>query len=261
MVGTGRESGGLFRQVHRLFRLGTMVGLTDGQLLDQLVTERGEESEAAFEELMHRHGPMVLRVCRGMLGDRPSADDAFQATFLVLAERAHSIRRRESLSTKGFVQSRGIPVFPGARNQIVMASPTTVKGTVVDAETGRPISDFSLVEGTVGNDGNSLIWQRNGAVDERAKKTPGSFEFTFSYQVHRLRVRVEAEGYLSEDSELFAQDGSVHEFSFRLTKADRIRGTVVNHDALRRFPGPKLLLAPTRVLPPLLTPPRSPRRS
>jgi hypothetical protein len=108
---------------------------------------------------------------------------------------------------------------------------------------------------------HSLIWQRNGAVDEQAKKTPGAFEFTFSHQVHQLRVRVEADGYFPEDSGLVAQDGPLHEFSFRLTKADRIRGTVINHDALRRFPGPKLLLAPTRVLSPLLTPPRSPRRS
>ena len=168
---------------------------------------------------------------------------------------------RVRIYANGFVQRRDIPVVSGAQNQIVMASPTTVKGTVVDAETSLPISDFSLVEGTVGKAGNSLIWQRNGAVVVQAKKTPGSFEFTFSYQVHQLRVRVEADGYLSEESGLVAQDGSLHELSFRLTKADRIRGTVINHDAPRRFPGPKLLLAPTRVLSPPMTPPRSPRRS
>jgi hypothetical protein len=168
---------------------------------------------------------------------------------------------RVRIYAKGFVQSRGIPVFPAAQNQIVMVSPTTVKGTVVDAETGRPKSNFSLVEGTAWKAGNSLLWQRNGAVDEQAKMTPGSFEFTFSHQVHQLRVRVEADGYFPEDSGLVAQDGSLHEFSFRLTKADRIRGTVINHDAPRRFPGPKLLLAPTRVVPPPMTPPRSPRRS
>jgi hypothetical protein len=167
---------------------------------------------------------------------------------------------RVRIYAKGFVQSRGIPVFPCAQNQIVMASPTTVKGTVVDAETGRPISNFSLVEGTVWKVGNSLIWQRNGAVDEHANKTPGSFELTFGHQVHQRRVRVEADGYFPEDSGLVAQDGSLHEFSCRLTKADRIRSTVINHDARRRFLGPKLLLAPTRVLPPPTTRPRSQRR-
>src|SRR5262249_33878057 len=53
--------------------------------------------ELAFAELVERHGPMVLRVCRGVLVDRHDAQDAFQATFLVLACRARSIRGRDSL--------------------------------------------------------------------------------------------------------------------------------------------------------------------
>ena len=108
MVDTGRESGGLLRQVHRLFCLGTVGSLTDGQLLDRFATGGGEDSEAAFEELMHRHGPMVLRVCRGMLGDPLSAEDAFQATFLVLAQRARSIRRRDSVSSWLFGVARRV---------------------------------------------------------------------------------------------------------------------------------------------------------
>ena len=53
------------RQVQRLFNLGTVGSLTDAQLLDWFVSERDEAREAAFEELMIRHGPMVFRVCRG----------------------------------------------------------------------------------------------------------------------------------------------------------------------------------------------------
>jgi thiol-disulfide isomerase/thioredoxin len=67
-------------------------------------------------------------------------------------------------------------------------------------------------------------------ADEEAVKAPGSFEWTFGEQVHRLIVRVVAEGYLPADSGLFAQDGSLREFTFRLTKADPIRGTVFNPD-------------------------------
>ena len=78
----------------------------------------------------------------------------------------------------------------------MLASPTTVKGSVVDAETGQPIPRFSLVHGTVWNAGERPIWQRNMRADEEAKKTPGSFEWTFSEQVHQLIIRVEAEGYL-----------------------------------------------------------------
>jgi peroxiredoxin len=86
------------------------------------------------------------------------------------------------------------------------------------------------VHGTVWNAGERLTWQRNGAADEQAKKAPGSFEFTFRHQVHQLAVRVEAEGYLPADSGLFKQDGSVGEFTFRLVKADPIRGAVLNPD-------------------------------
>jgi Sigma-70 region 2 len=95
MAGVGRASGAWLRQVCGLFRLGTVGGLSDGQLLDRFVSREGEDSEAAFEALMHRHGPMVLRVCRRMLRDSQDAEDAFQATFLVLAHRAGSIRRRD----------------------------------------------------------------------------------------------------------------------------------------------------------------------
>jgi RNA polymerase sigma factor (sigma-70 family) len=137
---------------------------------------------------------------------------------------------RVGVYAKGYVQQSDVPVVPGAENQIVLASPTTVKGTVVDAETGQPIPHFSLVEGTVWNAGRPLIWQRSGSLDEEAKKERGSFEYTFFHAVHRYIVRVCADGYFPADSPLFEPDGSVREFTFRLSKADSIRGTVVNPD-------------------------------
>jgi RNA polymerase sigma factor (sigma-70 family) len=70
--------------------------LTDGQLLEQLV---GRQREAAFAELLLRHGPMVLGVCRRLLRHEQDAEDAFQATFLVLSQKADSIRRADAVAS------------------------------------------------------------------------------------------------------------------------------------------------------------------
>ncbi len=92
----------LRRDLETIFQSGTLAGLTDGQLLERFTARReglggGVESEAAFSILIERHGPMVLRVCRGVLGDAHAAEDAFQATFLVLFRQAGAIRKRESV--------------------------------------------------------------------------------------------------------------------------------------------------------------------
>jgi RNA polymerase sigma factor (sigma-70 family) len=85
--------------LHRLFQLGAVGMMSDAQLLDRFASRRDEAAEAAFEELVIRHGPMVLRVCRGVLQDDHDAEDAFQAVFLVLASRAGSIRRAGSVAS------------------------------------------------------------------------------------------------------------------------------------------------------------------
>ena len=74
-------------QIRTLFQAGTLGGLTDRQLLERFAMDPQETAEAAFGVLLERHGPMVLCVCRGVLDDPLDAQDAFQATFLVLVRR------------------------------------------------------------------------------------------------------------------------------------------------------------------------------
>ena len=70
---------------------------SDEQLIDQFLTGQKEDSESAFETMVKRHGPMVLGVCRHVLRRDQDAEDAFQATFLVLAHKAGTIHNREIL--------------------------------------------------------------------------------------------------------------------------------------------------------------------
>ncbi len=84
-------------QIRTLFQAGSLGALSDGQLLERYATPAGHSSEIAFTALVERHGPMVLGVCRRLLSDAHLAEDAFQATFLVLARKAGSVRNQDSL--------------------------------------------------------------------------------------------------------------------------------------------------------------------
>ena len=82
------------RFIRKLASVGEAGRLTDGQLLERYVTQH---DEAAFEVLLHRHGAMVWRVCRQVLHGCHAAEDAFQATFLILVRKAEGIRNSELL--------------------------------------------------------------------------------------------------------------------------------------------------------------------
>lgn len=82
------------QQIATIFQDGNVARLTDGQLVDRFARDR---DAAAFEAIIARHGPMVYSVCMSLLADPHHADDAFQATFLVLARKAADVRDPELL--------------------------------------------------------------------------------------------------------------------------------------------------------------------
>jgi RNA polymerase sigma factor (sigma-70 family) len=83
------------RRLRGVLAVRETAGLTDADLWDRYVQER---DEAAFEALVRKHGPMVLGVCRRLLRHEQDAEDAFQATFLVLVRRAASVRSPRTLA-------------------------------------------------------------------------------------------------------------------------------------------------------------------
>jgi RNA polymerase sigma factor (sigma-70 family) len=84
--------GSMVRQIGSLFEGSSVAGLSDRQLLDRFIARRDAVGEAAFAGLVFRHGRLVLGVCNELLGDRHDAEDAVQAVFLILAQKAQSIR-------------------------------------------------------------------------------------------------------------------------------------------------------------------------
>jgi RNA polymerase sigma factor (sigma-70 family) len=86
----------LGKEIRSLFSVGAMGAMSDRELLEHYA-HSGESAEPAFAVLVERHGPMVLRVCRNLLGDCDLAGDSFQVTFLLLARRSESIRHPEAL--------------------------------------------------------------------------------------------------------------------------------------------------------------------
>ena len=86
---------GVLEHLHRLVGSRTPDDETDGYLLERFSTQ---QDQAAFASLLQRHGPLVLGACRRILNDPNDAEDAFQATFLVLTRKAATLDRTGSIA-------------------------------------------------------------------------------------------------------------------------------------------------------------------
>src|SRR5262245_672298 len=92
---TSTQVGIVLQHVRRLAGARRLAQPPDAQLLGRFTAQR---DDAAFAQLVGRHAPMVLNVCRSVLGQEQDAEDAFQATFLALARKATSIRQPEAVA-------------------------------------------------------------------------------------------------------------------------------------------------------------------
>jgi RNA polymerase sigma factor (sigma-70 family) len=125
---------------------------SDAALVERYLARR---DETAFETLLARHGPMVLGVCQRVAGNPHDAEDAFQATFLVLARRAASIRKRASLASWLFGVARHIALQ--ARTQA--AARRQRERQVADMPGNEPLDE--------------LTWQElRGILDEEIGRLP-----------------------------------------------------------------------------------------
>ena len=103
-----RSEHSVLRHIQTIFESGTVGDLTDRQLLERFVGRDRDMAELSFAALVERHGPMVLRTCRSILQNRHDAEDAFQATFLVLSRKARSLWIRDSLGPWLFQVARRV---------------------------------------------------------------------------------------------------------------------------------------------------------
>src|SRR5690349_21750164 len=106
------KSTALLRHINRLVSEQHSQAVGDRELLRRF-TKQGDA--AAFSILLERHGPMVLRVCRRLLPGAADAEDAFQATFLVLLRRASALRWRRSVA--GWLHEVAFRVARHMRNE------------------------------------------------------------------------------------------------------------------------------------------------
>ena len=144
MAGRPASAGDL-NQLSTIFRFGVVGHLSDSQLLQSFRTGRDEAGQAAFSAIVERHGPMVLSVCRQVLRNSHDADDAFQATFLVMARRAGTVQNTDSLAS----WLHGVALRVAVRAKADEARRTDARATFCNAETkrmrwrGRPIRALS----------------------------------------------------------------------------------------------------------------------
>jgi RNA polymerase sigma factor (sigma-70 family) len=143
----------------RTLRVSCADDTPDSQLLQRFVAQR---DEAAFAALLRRHGPMVLSTCRRLLPDAHDAEDAFQATFLVLVRKAGSLGRPELLG----------PWLHGVAYRTAIKVKTDL---LRRRARQRPLVDLPAAERTP-----ELVWRDlRPVLDEEVSRLPDKYRAAF----------------------------------------------------------------------------------
>jgi RNA polymerase sigma factor (sigma-70 family) len=129
----------VLRQLRKLEAKNSARKLSDRELLLRYVTRR---DEGAFEALLARHGRMVLEVCRRVLPDASAAEDAFQATFLVLVRKAASIRKAELLGNWLY----GVAYRTASRLKVEAAKRRARESAAPAREPADPLAEMTVRE-------------------------------------------------------------------------------------------------------------------
>ena len=137
------------------------------------------------------------------------------------------------------------PMTPGGEEYtITMTPPMWVTGSVVDAETGKPIDKFTIIRGFEYDNGRAPDWQ----VHPRSVIRTGKYEMEYRQLGFQHRIRVEADGYMPGESKIIRPSDGKRKmnFDFKLKKADPIKGSVLGLDG-QPLVGAKVVLATSRM--------------
>jgi RNA polymerase sigma factor (sigma-70 family) len=160
----------VFKDIRHLVDPPGASELTDRQLLERFANQGDDR---AFTLLVRRHGPLVLSVCRRVLGSFHDAEDAFQATFLVLARKAGSVRWHESV---------GGWLFPVAFHLALK----------MKAQAKRRRADATALDEIVAPAADGVSWELRTILDEELTRLPESYRAVLVLCHCQGRTRAEA---------------------------------------------------------------------
>jgi peroxiredoxin len=135
----------------------------------------------------------------------------------------------------------GIKMKAGDENRVTMAAPTTFKGTVVDKETGQPVTAYKVMAGLAWDQTQAMNWVEADNSGSQVEPDGGTFLVTMSQSYPWREFRVTADGCYPSDSTRFQMEGKEVAFTFKLEKGKPLTGTLAGADG-KKIAGATVML-------------------